>query len=597
MDTAVKHYGSLFKLPSYKRVVLYLALVCLVGAIISTGALFRSFEGLVYGVLLGFSLFLTTLVVDYAMSKLVLKRDPIYDLRRTATLSLFCWIIWLFFIFLGIVADVMYGVSWWVRLCLLGFSAVLILRLIVLNSTSFLGYKRLALVSFLLPCLSMIPFIVLWSAMEAEYAITFQRLMFLILSPVLGLLASYLFLYVINGAADEALGVPALSLFKAFLLSWIVDVNAPLEGFLEQLSEKRDVELTLLRVDSSERKVCMVVPSVHPGPFKNIGSSVLPYLIKDALERKSGCVACVPHGLFGHELDLASRKQNEKIVSNVVKAFDFPVSGAVASPFVTASDGLASACCQILDDAAFLSVTLAPRTTEDIPQELGLFVQKKALELGLAYCTVVNAHNSIDGMNDMPEALASLKSVAASCLEKAASAPRVAFEVGASSTLPEFSLGDGMGHGGITVIALRVGDQTAAYVVIDGNNVVSGLREKMLLALGSIGIGAGEIFTTDTHSVSGIVLGRRGYHPIGEVIDHEKLIGCIEEAAFAAVAELKSARVGCRSISVSDVKVIGREQLENLSRLTDKGLQRAKRAIVPISLASGLLLMLFLLFV
>ena len=132
--------------------------------------------------------------------------------------------------------------------------------------------------------------------------------------------------------------------------------------------------------------------------------------------------------------------------------------------------------------------------------------------------------------------------------------------------------------------------------MIDGNNVVSGLREKMLSALGSIGIGAGEIFTTDTHSVSGIVLGKRGYHPIGEVIDHKKLIGCIEEAAFAAVAELKSARAGCRSISVSNVKVIGREQLENLSHLTDKGLQRAKKAIVPISLASGLLLMLFLLF-
>jgi len=163
--------------------------------------------------------------------------------------------------------------------------------------------------------------------------------------------------------------------------------------------------------------------------------------------------------------------------------------------------------------------------------------------------------------------------------------------------MSEFSLREGMGQGGITVVAFRVADQIAAYVVIDGNNIVSGLREKILSALGSVGISAGEVFTTDTHSVSGIVLGRRGYYPIGEVIDHEKLIGCVKEVALAAVAELKSAKVGCRSISVSDVRVIGRERLESLSRLTDKGLRRAKRAIVPISLVSGLLLMLFLLFV
>lgn len=42
---------------------------------------------------------------------------------------------------------------------------------------------------------------------------------------------------------------------------------------------------------------------------------------------------------------------------------NFPASGAVASPFVMASDGLASACCQIFDNVAFLSVTLAPKTT------------------------------------------------------------------------------------------------------------------------------------------------------------------------------------------------------------------------------------------
>ena len=596
VGVAVKHYASLFKLPSYKRVCLYLYLACFISGLISTIVLFRSFEGLAYGVLLGSSLFLITFVTDYAMSKLFLKRDPIYDLRRTSALSLFGWVIWFFFIFIGTVVEISYGVSWWVRLCLLGFSAVLILRLTVFGSTSFIDYKRLVLVSLVSPFLSVIPFVAAWEAVAADYPITFLRLLFFVFSPILCVAASQLFLTLINKVADERLDFPALSLFKAFLLSWIADLNAPFEVFLERVSEKRDVELVLFRFDSSERKVCMVIPSVHPGPFKNIGSSALPYLLKNALEKKYNCIACVPHGLFGHELDLASQAQNQKVVNSVVNAMDFSPSGAVASPFVTATDGLASACCQIFDDSAFLSVTLAPRTTEDIPQELGSFIQEKARELGLARCAVINAHNSIDRMNGMPDAFSSLQAVAASCLEKAASASRSSFEVGVSSTLSEFSLKDGMGQGGITVVVFRFANQTAAYVVIDGNNIVSGLREKILSTLVSIGINAGEVFTTDTHSVSGIVLGRRGYHPIGEAIDHEKLIGCIKEAALGAVAELKSAKVGCRSISVSDVKVIGNERLESLSLLTDRGFQRAKRTIVPICVVSGLLLMLFLLF-
>jgi putative membrane protein len=597
MDTAVSHYASLFKLPSQRKTLLLLAMICIVGSGLSVTVLFRSYEGVAYGILLGLSLFLATSGLDYAMSRLVLKKDPIYDLRRTTTLSLFCWAIWFFFIFIGTVANVIAGVSWWIRLSFLGFSAVLIFRLTVFNSTSFLDKMHLALVSLLSPCLSVIPFIVIWIvAGYPTYPMTFQRSLFILFSPVVSMAASYLFLHFINDAADKTLGIPALSLFKAFLLSWIVDLNAPLEELLEKLGQIRNVELSLFRFDSHDKTVCMTIPSIHPGPFKNIGSSNLPYLLKEALEKKYGCTACVPHGLFGHELDLASQAQNDKVVSNVVNGFDFPASGALASPFIVASDGVASASCQIFDDVAFLSVTLAPNTTEDIPQELGLFVQQEAKKLGLVCCAVVNAHNSIDETESMPQALGSLRSVAASCLKEAASKPRSPFDVGASSVLPGFSLKDGMGYGGITAVVFRVRDQTAVYVIIDGNNIISGLREKMLSSLRSMGIDAGEVFSTDTHSVSGIVLGRRGYHPIGEFMDHEKLIDCVKQATASALASMGRAKAGCRTISVPSVKVIGRERLESLSLLTDKGLQRAKQTIVPISLASGLLLMLFLSF-
>ena len=597
MDLAIKHYASLFRLPSYRGIVMLQAAICMGGAVVSTIFLSPNNEGLVNGFLLGFSLFIIALLLDYAVSKLILRRDPIYDLRRTAMLSLFGLSLWLVFILLGDVAAMLTtDLAWWVRLCLLGFSAVQILRLTVFNASSNARYVNLILASLLQPTICMIPFVAVWTVMG--YHITVQMFLFLLFSPVVGIASSHAFLHSINTLGNHSLGVPSLSLFKAFLLNWIGDLNAPFEEFLEKLGEERSVELSLIKFDSSRTKTAIVIPSVHPGPFKNIGSSILPSLLKSSLEKRFNCVACVPHGLFGHELDLASQLQNQKIVTHVVEAMNFEATDVKASPFVTVSNGLATACCQMFGDFAFLSMTLAPKTTEDFPQELGLFVRQEAKKHGLACCAVVNAHNSINAMNDVKDVMDSLEQVAATCLEKTVSLTRLPFEVGAASVFPkEFTLGDGMGHGGITVVVTKVGDQKAAYVVIDGNNMVSGLREKILSALNSFGIDTGEVYTTDTHSVNAVVVGQRGYSPIGEAIEHDTLIAYIKEATTKALSNLESVKAGCRSINVMGVKVIGAARLEKLSLLTDKGLQQAKKAVAPIFGSSGLVLMLFLLFV
>ena len=90
--------------------------------------------------------------------------------------------------------------------------------------------------------------------------------------------------------------------------------------------------------------------------------------------------------------------------------------------------------------------------------------------------------------------------------------------------LQNSTLKAGMGAGGITAIVVQVENQKTAYIVIDGNNMVPGLREKILDALAALGFDASEVFTTDTHAVTASITGRRGYHPVGEVMDHALLI-------------------------------------------------------------------------
>jgi len=591
MDKAVKHYSSLFKLPPYGKMISFLAFLCMGSGILSVIILFPSFYGLILGILLGASLLLTNIVLDHIISILVLRGDPIYDLRRTTGLSLFCWVFWLFFIFIGVIVAVWFGSIWWIRLCLLGFSAVLIFRLTVLNATSFKSYSKLLAASFLQPIPCVLQFMVVWARID------YSLFLFLIFASAMSIISSWLFLSPLNRVGEKTLKVPSLSLLKAFLLNWVVDLNAPFETFLEQLGEEQNVEVSLIKFDSAKPKAVIAVPSIHPGPFKNIGSSPLPSMLKASLENTLNCVACVPHGLLGHEFDLASQSQNQKVIAHVIDSVTFEGLETRATPFVKVSNGIATACCQMFGKSAFISFSLAPKTTEDFPQELGFFVSQEAEKHGITCYTVVNAHNSIDENADTEEVLKSLKAVAVECLEKVLSLKQLPFEVGVANVQPkEFSLKDGMGPGGITVTVVKVGEQKTAYVVIDGNNMVTGLREKILSTLSSIGINEGEIFTTDTHLVNAIVLVERGYHPVGEVIDHEKLIEYIREATVGAASNLERVKVGCRKVEIHNVKVIGEKALETLCLLIDRAKRRAKRIVAPVFVSSGLILMLFLVF-
>lgn len=591
MDIAVGHYSSLFKLPPYTRMVSLQALICMGGALVSIVVLFPSLNGLMNGLVFGISLFAANLLVDQIISKAILDGDPIYDLRRTTGLSLFTWVFWVFFNFVGVIVALPFGFSWWVRLFLLGFSAAMIFRSTVLGSTSSMGWGRLLIASLLQPFACIVPFLVMW--VGVDYFMVF----FLIISPIVGIVASSLFIFLLDRTGKETLGVSAMSLLKAFLLNWVVDLNAPLEVFLERLGESHDVEVSLIKFDSSKPKAIILVPSVHPGPFKNIGSSPLPSILKTALERESKCVVGVPHGLLGHEFDLASQLQNRKVVNCAVELANLAPLEAKATPFLKVSNGLGTACCQIFGNSAFMSFSLAPKTTEDLPHDLGLFVRQEAEKRGLSCYVVVNAHNSIGETVKPDEALASLKAVAADCLEKTVSLKQSSFEVGAATVLPkEFTLRDGMGPGGITVVVVRVREQKTAYVVIDGNNMVAGLREKVLSALSSVGVDEGEVFTTDTHVVNAVVLVERGYHPVGENMGHEKLIEYVKKATLDALSNLEHAKASCHKMTVPDVKVIGEESLQKLCLLIDTNLKRAKRIVVPIFASSGLLLMLFLMF-
>ncbi len=589
IDSAKKHYSSMFVLPSYRKSLLSIAVVCIAGVSFSAFALFPSIDSLI----LGLSLFILTLFADSLTSSVILKNDPVFSMRRTLGLSLAGWLFWILFIALGVGLGFGFGWLLWVKLCLLGFAAVGTLRFIAITATSSAALLRRLLSVLLQPALCILAFLVFWARISNTTIL--QVLPFVLISPIIAYFAVYLLLSSIDHFGKNEYSLPALSLFKAFILNWVTDQNEPLEKHLEAMGEDADIEVTLLKFGADKTKAAIIVPQVHPGPFKNIGSSLLPSLLKHEIEKEFGGNVCVPLGILGHELDLASQAQNYKIIAGVIDSAKFSPQATLASPLVRVNVGVATASCQVFGDAAFLSFTLAPKTTEDLPQELGQMVAEEAKKLGLQNAVVVNCHNCLTDIVDTAEHLDELKKAASECLQKTVVQPTKPFSVGSHTVFPkEFNLKDGMGAGGITAIIVQVDSQKTVYIVIDGNNMIPGLREKILDSLAHSGFDA-EVFTTDTHSVTASITGGQGYHPVGEAMDNALLIQYIVEATKNADSNLEACKAGCMKFIVPQVRVIGEERLGSVTTLVDKAIVKLKRIAPPIFAAEGLVLLLLLL--
>jgi len=395
------------------------------------------------------------------------------------------------------------------------------------------------------------------------------------------------------------LGINSSVLFKAFLANWTEDLVAPLENFFEKLGNKEDVKVSLLTFRTSKKiKAVIVVPALHPGPFKNLGSSLLPSLIQTSLQNKLDCVVSVPHGLVGHELDVSTQAENQRVIQNILEFVSSSSTNSKATPMERTESADAKASCQLFGDCAFLTLTTAPKTIEDLPPELESLIVNEAEKQGLSVLAI-DAHNSMGGSFDRDSAVASFSKASVDCLEEALKCKKSFFNVGAATVVPEeFTLQQGMGPGGISVIVVEVETQKIVYVTIDGNNMVSGLRDKILSALKELGIDDGEILTTDTHSVCGMIRSARGYNLVGEAIDHTKLISYIIQATNKALDNLEPAEASWRTETIRDVKVIGEQQITELTVLADKTTERTKTlalSLFPATAVSLILLLLFLL--
>ena len=579
--------------PSTEGILISLFAVDLLGIALAFLIAAQAQLGLVRGFTAGILVFLAPTLLSAVFSfRALAGGDPLFFPRRVLALSLFSSILWVMVMLLGATVSRIFGDFLFPsHAFLLGLFVVLPLRSMAVFSMSTVSLARRALLTVSDPVACSLGLCVFLNALPSGLVVSF------LLAVAVSFAFSFTFLIYVDRRGVGTLGVSPLLVFRAFLKDWLDGDFSGFENYLEVFGVNSSIDLCVLSFKSkTSRKVkgTLIVPNFHPGPFLNIGSSALPYMIKRVVESTVGGVAAVAHGVSGHERNLVSQQESEKVIEKIQSMLAHAPSGSGVSPILRSTAGSATATCQVFGKSALVTMTTAPHDTEDIDFEIGELLHKSARRL-FRCLALIDAHNSLGQMTVMSqEKLNDLAQSAKLAIKSTKGVRMRSASVGVAHTiLREVSLKKGMGPGGIAVFWIKVGGESYAYVVFDSNNMASGLRDRILSALKEMGAIDGEVMTSDTHMVNGIVSAKLGYYPIGAATDQEAIVESVRKAAGEAKKNIEPVEA---SLSCSEVQVrtLG---LSSLGQLTGFVLRTARLTFAtffPVMLVIAIVSLVFL---
>ena len=548
--------------------------IAVAASLVSLSPSVQTISGLLEISLLG--LVVSTVVVELVNAKIVLRQDPVLDFRRLmgielASLGLLSFSLLIFSV-LGIVFA---SPLLWLSGFLVGIVASLPVRLLAIMSMSSLGLARKILASIIPPLLTTRAFFgVVVSLVSIPNLATFSfRASLVLLSGILVSSAGCLWIVRrVETTGGSQLHYSPMGLFRAFLGHWLSSKPDALEARLKLMGNQRSIETGIISFagSNSKPKGSIIVSNFHPGPYRDLGSAGLPSRLKDFVSESIGGVVHVPHGISNHELNIISRDNIDRLLLATKDNYPRDHLSTSASMMIQRMSGEATVTGQIFGKTVVLIITLAPSEMEDMPQLVSERIRQAADRMGLK-ALIIDAHNSITGQTSISSLQAEhIVTAAVSVLEDLNHMPQTRFSTGfANDPLSEFSLEDGIGPGGLSVLTVSNDTQRVAYITIDGNNMQKGFRQEIIESLRGVEISDAEIMTTDTHLVTGLVRSRLGYYPVGAHLSKDFLIDKVNNTVKRAVSNLEGSSSGFEDFQVT-VGVLGVEAFNSITTFVGK---------------------------
>ena len=389
---------------------------------------------------------------------------------------------------------------------------------------------------------------------------------FLLLAVTCGIyaLAVFGFLHVVDRPWRRSLGVSMLDFLRGFV-GYVAEDSHELEAFFEELGEDAVVPVTLLvfrRPDGTE-KARFVLPMIHPGPMGEIGGGNLPERVAASAEG----LAFAPHATAGHDFNLVTEREVDSIIDAVGRAESRLRFDDDATPSVRVERGEASLLGQRFGGSALLVSTFAPGAADDVQFGAGMPARLAARATGLDDVLLVDAHNCNVGLDveEIPhvapgsERAFDLLDAAETAGERLVDADAAPLSLGVAWDATPWVPHEGIGPLGVRVAAVDVGGQTTAYVLVDGNNMVPGLRRRIVDRL-TERVDAAEVMTTDTHIVTTV----EADNQVGEKIPTDHLVDLVDDLTVAALSDREPVECGMATERAT-VTVFGNDRTETLA--------------------------------
>ncbi|WP_135805682.1 DUF2070 family protein [Halorussus marinus] len=376
--------------------------------------------------------------------------------------------------------------------------------------------------------------------------------------------AVWAFVRFIDRPWERSLGVSMLDFLRGFV-GHLAEGTDELEDFFEQIGEEAVVPVTVLafrRRDHTE-KARFVLPMIHPGPMGEIGGGNLP---KRVAETADG-LGFPPHATAGHDFNLVTQRELESVIETAESAYDDIEYGETATPPVRSQVGDAKVFGQAFGDDLLLTATYAPGFADDIMYAVGLSAAAEARSSGFDDVLLADAHNSNDGLSDV-EDLGHVYPGSERSFDLMAAAREAATELDETTQRPirlgtawdptEWEPREGVGPLGVRVAVFEIGDRTAAYVLVDGNNMEPGLRDRIIAAIE--GVDDAEVLTTDNHVVNTV----EAENQVGSSISQDELVALIADLVAEARADCEPVEAGMATERAA-VTVFGNDRTETLA--------------------------------
>lgn len=326
-------------------------------------------------------------------------------------------------------------------------------------------------------------------------------------------------------------------------------------------TEKRVTDVFVFKGKKSGKLSAIVVLPFHMGPFRRMGSSLLNWLIESKAEARALTTVTLK-GCTTHRSDIISSSEAEALADEIVSEVFTVKDGwsGEARVFKDAIHGEARGVMLGLSGRRLAVISMHPTPMEDIPEEIADFADEHNL-------TVIDAHNSFSpkvkrlstkNLEDIQKLIKKM-----SVLDENASGP-LKFSISRAGFGGHDSRRE-IGPCGYSLLAFEVDRSRLALAVIDGNNALPWVAETLRDGLRRWGWSQVEVLTTDTHSLNGVVLGGRGYYPVGENTARDELLRIFEKLSEEASSSLEEVEVSFLRIRHSGVRLFTDELFKKLA--------------------------------